>query len=138
MKREGSFKAVEVNIFPFTHILANSMSNTIHAWLGKDYRSSGRYGSNMNFECPVLQVTVLTLTIMSLSDVIGTAHRNRWSGSATLKFEDIVLEQYFIMHTDGAISRDELPVTLVSTDNAEIVHETLINEGHAMLKITPY
>ncbi len=36
-----ALKAVEVNLFPFTYILANLITNSIHAWLIKDYRSSG-------------------------------------------------------------------------------------------------
>ncbi len=34
-------KAVEINWFPFTYILDNLITNSIHAWLTKDYRSSG-------------------------------------------------------------------------------------------------
>ncbi len=32
-----------MNWFPFTHILDNLITNSIHAWLTKDYRSSGMY-----------------------------------------------------------------------------------------------
>ncbi len=34
-------KAVEVNWFPFTYILVNLITNSIYAWLTKNYRSSG-------------------------------------------------------------------------------------------------
>ncbi len=34
-----AFKAVEMNWFPFTYILDNLITNSIHAWLTKDYRS---------------------------------------------------------------------------------------------------
>ncbi len=34
-------KAVEMNWFPFTYILDNLITNSIHGWLTKDYRSSG-------------------------------------------------------------------------------------------------
>ncbi len=30
-----------MNWFPFTYILDNLITNSIHAWLTKDYRSSG-------------------------------------------------------------------------------------------------
>ncbi len=36
-----ALKVVEVNWFPLTYILANLITNSIHAWLTKDYRSSG-------------------------------------------------------------------------------------------------
>ncbi len=36
-----ALKAVEMNWFPFTYILDNLITNSIHAWLTKDYRSSG-------------------------------------------------------------------------------------------------
>ncbi len=32
-----------MNWFPFTYILDNLITNSIHAWLTKDYRSSGMY-----------------------------------------------------------------------------------------------
>ncbi len=34
-----ALKVVEVNWFPVTYILANLITNSIHAWLTKDYRS---------------------------------------------------------------------------------------------------
>ncbi len=36
-----ALKAVEMNWFPFTYILDILITNSIHAWLTKDYRSSG-------------------------------------------------------------------------------------------------
>ncbi len=36
-------KAVEVNWFPFAYILANLITNSIHAWSTKDYRLAGMY-----------------------------------------------------------------------------------------------
>ncbi len=44
--------AVEMNWFPFTYILDNLITNSIHAWLTKDYRSSGMiyvWFANWNF-----------------------------------------------------------------------------------------
>ncbi len=38
-----ALKAVEMNWFPFTYILANLIRNSIHAWLTKGYRSSGQH-----------------------------------------------------------------------------------------------
>ncbi len=38
-----ALKAVEMNWFPFTYILDNLITNSIHAWLTKDYRSSGMF-----------------------------------------------------------------------------------------------
>ncbi len=34
-------KAIEVNWFPTTDTFASLITNSIHAWLAKDYRSSG-------------------------------------------------------------------------------------------------
>ncbi len=36
-----ALKVVEVNWFPVDHTLANLITNSIHTWLIKDYRSSG-------------------------------------------------------------------------------------------------
>ncbi len=36
-----------MNWFPFTYILDNLITNSIHAWLTKDYRSSGMPKTNM-------------------------------------------------------------------------------------------
>ncbi len=36
-----AFKVVEVNWFPVIYLYANLITNSIHAWLTKDYRSSG-------------------------------------------------------------------------------------------------
>ncbi len=36
-------KAIEVNWSPFTYILANLITNSIYAWLTKDFRSSGMF-----------------------------------------------------------------------------------------------
>ncbi len=38
-----ALKAVEMNWFPSTYILDNLITNSIHAWLTKDYRSSGMH-----------------------------------------------------------------------------------------------
>ncbi len=50
-----ALKAVEVNWFRFTYMLDNSIQTSIHAWLIKDYRSSGM----------IISMTVL----LSFSDV---------------------------------------------------------------------
>ncbi len=38
-----ALKVVEMKWYPVTYILANLITNSIHAWLTKDYRSSGMY-----------------------------------------------------------------------------------------------
>ncbi len=45
-----ALKAVEMNWFPFTYKLDNLITNSIHAWLTKDYRSSGVYVGYYIFE----------------------------------------------------------------------------------------
>ncbi len=37
-----------MNWFPFPYILDNLITNSIHAWLTKDYRSSGMIKANFN------------------------------------------------------------------------------------------
>ncbi len=45
-----TLNAVGINWFPFTYILANLITNSIHAWLTRNYRWSGMISRNVRSE----------------------------------------------------------------------------------------
>ncbi len=47
-----------MNWFPFTYILDNLITNSIHAWLTKDYRSSGMPAVIYILPCLVLDISL--------------------------------------------------------------------------------
>ncbi len=63
----AALKALEMNWFPFTYILANLITNSIHAWLTKDYRSSCMYNVDLNPLMLVVYIDRFVLQVFNLS-----------------------------------------------------------------------
>ncbi len=57
-------KVVEENCFHVTYILANLITNSIHAWLTKDYRSSGM--CFVTYPVPIFSKTLLHVLLSYL------------------------------------------------------------------------
>ncbi len=60
-----------MNWFPFTYILDNLITNSIHAWLTKDYRSSGMSPQVVEMTLLIVLLTVVVFLPRSLATLSG-------------------------------------------------------------------